>query len=399
MTDQHELPSCPTSPSTRPRSRAASWSTSSRRSRAATPPPAASSRARAAGAAGRGDRRRGGAADDLVHVGARAVGDDARPRTGRHRRRAVVHVHQHRAGVRPAGRPAGVLRHRAARPWASTRSTSRRCSTTPCARSWWCTTPASPATWRASARVLADWPDVRADRGQRPRPVRHAGATQPLGSLGRFAALSFHETKNFVCGEGGALLLNDAARRRPRAGALRQGHQPAGVPARPGRQVHLEGHRLVVRALRRARGVPARPARAARDDPGQAPRGPRALHARCSRRTPTSCDFALLRACRRTATRRTTCSTCCCPTATAATTVLESMRERGRARRRSTTCRCTAPTPAGGSRSAHDRVPGHRGHQRPAAAAAVLQQPHAADDLDRVVETFLASVAPPPATV
>ncbi|MGH8968927.1 MAG: dTDP-4-amino-4,6-dideoxygalactose transaminase, partial [Actinomycetes bacterium] len=33
---------------------------------------------------------------------------------------------------------------------------------------------------------------------------------QPLGSLGRLAAQSFHETKNFVCGEGGALLLNDA---------------------------------------------------------------------------------------------------------------------------------------------------------------------------------------------
>ncbi|MBA2529086.1 MAG: dTDP-4-amino-4,6-dideoxygalactose transaminase [Euzebyales bacterium] len=32
---------------------------------------------------------------------------------------------------------------------------------------------------------------------------------QPLGSLGRFATLSFHETKNFVCGEGGALLVND----------------------------------------------------------------------------------------------------------------------------------------------------------------------------------------------
>jgi dTDP-4-amino-4,6-dideoxygalactose transaminase len=32
---------------------------------------------------------------------------------------------------------------------------------------------------------------------------------EPLGSLGRFASLSFHETKNFVCGEGGALLLND----------------------------------------------------------------------------------------------------------------------------------------------------------------------------------------------
>ena len=32
---------------------------------------------------------------------------------------------------------------------------------------------------------------------------------KPLGSLGRFASQSFHETKNFVCGEGGALLLND----------------------------------------------------------------------------------------------------------------------------------------------------------------------------------------------
>lgn len=34
---------------------------------------------------------------------------------------------------------------------------------------------------------------------------------KPLGSFGRFATLSFHETKNFSCGEGGALLLNDAA--------------------------------------------------------------------------------------------------------------------------------------------------------------------------------------------
>ena len=33
---------------------------------------------------------------------------------------------------------------------------------------------------------------------------------QPLGSFGAMATLSFHETKNFTCGEGGALLLNDA---------------------------------------------------------------------------------------------------------------------------------------------------------------------------------------------
>ena len=32
---------------------------------------------------------------------------------------------------------------------------------------------------------------------------------RPLGTLGALAALSFHETKNFSCGEGGCLLVND----------------------------------------------------------------------------------------------------------------------------------------------------------------------------------------------
>ena len=34
---------------------------------------------------------------------------------------------------------------------------------------------------------------------------------EPLGTLGRFATLSFHETKNFICGEGGALVVGDSA--------------------------------------------------------------------------------------------------------------------------------------------------------------------------------------------
>ncbi|MBR9826687.1 MAG: dTDP-4-amino-4,6-dideoxygalactose transaminase [Alphaproteobacteria bacterium] len=34
---------------------------------------------------------------------------------------------------------------------------------------------------------------------------------RPLGSIGRFGAFSFHETKNATCGEGGALLINDSA--------------------------------------------------------------------------------------------------------------------------------------------------------------------------------------------
>ncbi|MCH7344190.1 dTDP-4-amino-4,6-dideoxygalactose transaminase [Pelomonas sp. CA6] len=33
---------------------------------------------------------------------------------------------------------------------------------------------------------------------------------RPLGSVGHMAALSFHETKNIISGEGGALLINDA---------------------------------------------------------------------------------------------------------------------------------------------------------------------------------------------
>ncbi|MDX1427128.1 MAG: dTDP-4-amino-4,6-dideoxygalactose transaminase [Salegentibacter mishustinae] len=32
---------------------------------------------------------------------------------------------------------------------------------------------------------------------------------KPLGTFGSLGALSFHETKNFTCGEGGALLIND----------------------------------------------------------------------------------------------------------------------------------------------------------------------------------------------
>lgn len=45
--------------------------------------------------------------------------------------------------------------------------------------------------------------------------------SRPLGSWGVMAAQSFHETKNFSCGEGGALLLNDE-RYRARAEIIRE---------------------------------------------------------------------------------------------------------------------------------------------------------------------------------
>jgi dTDP-4-amino-4,6-dideoxygalactose transaminase len=54
---------------------------------------------------------------------------------------------------------------------------------------------------------------------------------RPLGSFGALATLSFHETKNFTCGEGGALLINDVryverAEVMREKGTWRRGHRP-----------------------------------------------------------------------------------------------------------------------------------------------------------------------------
>ena len=56
--------------------------------------------------------------------------------------------------------------------------------------------------------VLDDWPDVRLIEDNA-HGLFGTWRDQPLGGLGRYSTLSFHETKNYVCGEGGALLLND----------------------------------------------------------------------------------------------------------------------------------------------------------------------------------------------
>jgi len=58
-------------------------------------------------------------------------------------------------------------------------------------------------------KALAEWPDVSVIEDNA-HGLFASWRGEPLGSLGRFATQSFHETKNFVCGEGGALLLNDS---------------------------------------------------------------------------------------------------------------------------------------------------------------------------------------------
>jgi dTDP-4-amino-4,6-dideoxygalactose transaminase len=57
--------------------------------------------------------------------------------------------------------------------------------------------------------VLAEWPQVSIIEDNA-HGLYGRWRGQPLGSFGRFATLSFHETKNFVCGEGGALLLQES---------------------------------------------------------------------------------------------------------------------------------------------------------------------------------------------
>jgi dTDP-4-amino-4,6-dideoxygalactose transaminase len=60
------------------------------------------------------------------------------------------------------------------------------------------------------AEVLADHPGVSVVEDNAHGLFGSIGDRQ-LGTLGRFATQSFHETKNFSCGEGGALVVNDPA--------------------------------------------------------------------------------------------------------------------------------------------------------------------------------------------
>lgn len=57
--------------------------------------------------------------------------------------------------------------------------------------------------------VLEDWPDAELVEDNAHGLFGRRGQ-RPLGSFGRFSTLSFHETKNFICGEGGALVVNRA---------------------------------------------------------------------------------------------------------------------------------------------------------------------------------------------
>ena len=69
-----------------------------------------------------------------------------------------------------------------------------------------------------------------------------------LGTLGQLGAYSFHATKNFSCGEGGALVIRDEEFIE-RAEIIREKGTNRSRSSRTGRQVHLGGSRFLICAL------------------------------------------------------------------------------------------------------------------------------------------------------
>ncbi len=71
-----------------------------------------------------------------------------------------------------------------------------------------------------------------------------------LGSFGRMSTLSFHETKNFTCGEGGALVLNHDGDIDRAHVLLDKGTESTTIHAWRCRSIHLGRHRFIVRVVR-----------------------------------------------------------------------------------------------------------------------------------------------------
>ena len=338
-------------------------------------PPGVRRRVRRArgGPARRGHRRRRGAAHHLVHLGPRAVRDAPRPRPERHGHRAVVHLHHAPRWPSP-GR---------ARGWSSATSSRDTLGLDPehLATLLDDTVRAVVVVHYAGVacdidghpRVLAEWPDVAlvednahglfgtlARRAARqPRPLRRP-------ELPRDQELRLRRGRRAAAQRGAdvdrARVLYDKGTNR-RAFLLGQvdkytwkdtGSSFGLADVLAAYLLAQLEQRDVVQAKRRS--------------------DPRAVRPRCSPRTPRTPRLHASRTCRRTGRRRTTCSTCCCRTASAQRASSASMREAGRPGH--------LPLRAAAQlgrrpdvRGAADRVPGHRGHQRPAAAAALLQRP------------------------
>ena len=209
------------------------------------------------------------AAHAFVHGGSRDGGDPRRHRARRRGDHALVHVRLDRERRRAARRRAGLRRR--ARRHAEPRRAPVEAALTPRTRAML----ADPLRRRG----LRDGRDRRASRARTTcscsRTLRRASYAsyrgRPLGGIGDARRASFHETKNVMCGEGGALLVNDE-RWVERAEIVHEkGTDRRKFFRGAGRQVQLGRHRLVVPAQRHQRRLPLGAAR------GRAPRSCAAL--------------------------------------------------------------------------------------------------------------------------
>ena len=170
------------------------------------------------------------------------------------------------------------------------------------------------------------------DRGRRPGLRAPPIADEPLGAIGDLGALSFHETKNVICGEGGALLVNDPSlssaprscrRRAPTGSAFFRGQVDKYTWVDVGSSFVLGelAAAFLWAQIEQAREDHRPPA----GDLGALPRGVRGR----SRRPARSGG----RWSRRTAGTTRTCTTCCCPTSARPRRVPRGARRRQRDRR------------------------------------------------------------------
>ena len=178
------------------------------------------------------------AADAFVHGGARDGRDPRRRRAGRRGDHAVVHLRLDRERLRAARRHARLRRHPAGH------AQHRRPTQVEAA-----------ITAATKAIVPVHYAGVGCEHGRdRRASPRGTGCVliedaaqgllatyrgRPLGGDRRAsAALSFHETKNVISGEGGALLVNDArwssaprsSGRRARTGAASSADRSTSTP-------------------------------------------------------------------------------------------------------------------------------------------------------------------------
>ena len=151
---------------------------------------------------------------------------------------------------------------------------------------------------------------------------------RPLGGIGHLAALSLPRDEEHHLGRGRGASRQRRTLHRARRDHAREGYQPQPVLPRPGRQVHLGRHRLVLPAGRDRRRVPLGANGGGRR---RSPRGgwPSGTPTTRGSPTPKRSARSAVPPCRAVARTTRTCITSCCPVWAQRTAFIERLKARG----------------------------------------------------------------------